>query len=93
LRFLRLELCPFILLFLFLHALEHVFYRWPIVLANIFGERVIIEQCVDLYLCNGWGIDEMMGAKLQCRSLAYSGCVRDINHGSMTSFSPRVTTI
>jgi hypothetical protein len=35
----------------------------------------------------------MMGANFQCRSLAYSGCVRDLDHGSMTSLSPRVTTI
>jgi hypothetical protein len=53
-----------------------------------------MEQCTELYLWNGWGMNiEMMGANFQCRSLAYSGCVRDLDHGSMTSFSPRVASI
>jgi hypothetical protein len=38
-------------------------------------------------------MDEMMGANFRCRCLAYSGCVCDFDHGSMTSFSLRVTTI
>jgi hypothetical protein len=51
-----------------------------------------MEQRAELYLWNVW-MDEMMAVSFQCRSLAYSGCVRDLDHGSMTSFSPRVTTI
>jgi hypothetical protein len=52
-----------------------------------------MEQCIELYLWNGWGMDEMMGANFRCRSLAYSGCIHDLGHGSMTSFSPRVIII
>jgi hypothetical protein len=35
----------------------------------------------------------MMGANFRCRSLANSDCVRDLDYGSMTSFSPRIATI
>ena len=54
-----------------------------------------MEQCAELYFCgmDGWWVDEVMIANFRCRSLAYGGCVRDLDHGSMTSFSPRVTTI
>jgi hypothetical protein len=38
-------------------------------------------------------MDQMRGANFCCRSLAYSGCIRDLDHGSMKSFSSRVTTI
>jgi hypothetical protein len=34
-----------------------------------------------------------MVANFQGGSLAYGGCVRDLDHRSMTSFSPRVMTI
>jgi hypothetical protein len=51
-----------------------------------------MEQCMELYLWNGWGMEEMMGANFRCRTLAYSGCVRDLDHGIMTSFLHRVTT-
>jgi hypothetical protein len=44
-------------------------------------------------LWNGWEIDGMMAANFQGGSLAYGGCVRDLDHRSMTSFSPRVMTI
>jgi hypothetical protein len=44
-------------------------------------------------LWNGWWMNEMMVAKFRCSSLAYGGCVRDLDHRSMTSFLPRVTTI
>jgi hypothetical protein len=98
LRFLRLGYVSlffliFSLIFLF-HALEHVlFSHSPQSLLNILGERIIMEQCMELYLWNEWGTNEMMVSNFRCRSLAYSGCVRDLDHGSMTSFSPRVTTI
>jgi hypothetical protein len=95
LRFLRLGLCPFILFSSFCMPLSMFFIHSPWSLLNIFRERerVIKEQCIELYLWNGWGMDEMMGDNFRCRSSAYSGCVCDLYRGSMTSFSPRVTTI
>jgi hypothetical protein len=45
------------------------------------------------YFWNGWGMDEMMVPNSQDGSLAYGGCVRDLDHRSMTSFSLRVMII
>jgi hypothetical protein len=42
---------------------------------------------------NGWGLDGMIVANSQGGSLAYGGCVRDLDHRTMTSFSPKVMTI
>jgi hypothetical protein len=52
-----------------------------------------MKKCAELYLWNGWGMYGMTVANFQCGSLAYGGCVRDLDHRSMTSFSPRVITI
>jgi hypothetical protein len=91
-------LCLFILSLLFSYfsfscSWACAFSHSPQSLLNILGERIIMEQCMELYLWNEWGTNEMMVSNFRCRSLAYSGCVRDLDHGSMTSFSPRVTTI
>jgi hypothetical protein len=39
------------------------------------------------------GMDGMMVANSHGGSQAYGGCVRDLDHRSMTIFSPRVITI
>jgi hypothetical protein len=51
-----------------------------------------MEQHAELYSWNRWGVDEMIGANFRCRMLAYSVCIHDFDHGSI-SFSLRVTTI
>jgi hypothetical protein len=38
-------------------------------------------------------MNRMMVANSQGGSLAYGGCIHDLDHMSMTSFSPRVMTI
>jgi hypothetical protein len=48
---------------------------------------------MELYLWNGRGMDGMMTADSQGGGIAHVGCVRDLDHRSMTSFSPRVMTI
>jgi hypothetical protein len=51
------------------------------------------EECTELYLWNGWVMDGMMVANFQGGCLAYGGCICDLDHRSMTSFSSRVITI
>jgi hypothetical protein len=46
-----------------------------------------------LYLWKGWRMDEMMVANSHSGSLAYGGCVRDLDHRIIKSFSPRVMII